>query len=191
MISGVACILLAAGASQRFGSAKMLYPISDDMPMLAVTIAKYRAVFEQVYVVTRSVDTQINDLVIEQRATVVDSPNAQAGMSQSIVAGVNATRPLNGWLIALGDMPYVESVTIQRLAVAIHANNIALPRAGGRVGNPVGFGVNYRDQLRGLQGDVGAKAVVRKVVRKSAEHVMYIDTDDLGIHQDIDLPNQV
>ncbi|MNY74038.1 MobA-like NTP transferase domain protein [compost metagenome] len=59
---------------------------------------------------------------------------------------------------------------------------IAAPMYRGRRGNPVGFSRHYLPQLLALEGDQGA----RGILKHSA--VTELEVDDSGILQDIDTP---
>lgn len=180
-------MILAAGASRRFGSSKMLYKLDNDQALLAKTIQAYSCVFADVFVVARSGDSDIVDLILDNGACFIDSPNADKGLSQSVMAGVIATTPTVGWLIALGDMPYVLPKTVKQVVQSMLPNMIVVPQSLYGEGNPIGFGVNFREELMTISGDVGAKPIVKR----HAEQVIVIASQDLGIHQDIDTVNDV
>jgi molybdenum cofactor cytidylyltransferase len=90
------------------------------------------------------------------------------------------------WLVALGDMPYVDPATLRRLADTLAAGaGIAAPVMDGRRGNPVGFGAVHLDALLGLSGDTGARRLLQ------AFPVTEVPVDDPGIFRDIDVPTDL
>jgi len=184
--SSSACILLAAGASRRFGSPKMSAKLHDGTPMLLATLVKYQAVFERVIVVVRP-DIELYEQLNTRGAVLIHSPNADQGMSQSLIAGVQATKDSGAWLIALGDMPYVQTSTIQTLHDSVSADGICMPTYQGSSGNPVVFGKDYYAALTGISGDKGAKSVIQQYPDK----LQKIAVDDQGVLQDIDTPEQL
>ena len=189
--SKLACVILAAGLSRRFGAPKMMQSLSDGQPMIVATTARYATVFQQLYVVVNEADHQLQALLESIKAdrpvVIVNSSNPTQGMSQSIVAGVQAAPNASGWMIALGDMPYLQSSTIAELRELSCAANIVIPRCHGRVGNPVVFGANFKAALLALNGDQGGKPIIREYV----EQVVYLDVQDEGVLQDIDYPSAI
>ena len=183
--SDIDCVLLAAGSSVRFGSNKLLHTLPNGKSLLASTLNLYSRVFANISVV---VDPQGQDLdrlcsiIKAQGAAYTYSPNADFGLSQSLVAGVQASSPTIGWLIALADMPYLQVETLRLIAKSLQPNNIVIPKSSNGVGNPVGFGKNFAVQLSKIQGDRGAKSVVQS----NEQSLLYMLVNDLGIHHDID-----
>lgn len=178
------CIILAAGQSRRFGAPKMLHQLADGRSILQTTIEFYLTLFETVSVVGHPKD----DARIESYgADYIASPNAQQGMSQSLMAGVAATSSSHSWLIALADMPYVKQSTIQLMLEQAAVDRILIPEYEGRRGNPVLFGRAFREDLLSLQGDSGA----RNVSNRYAEAVTLVQVEDYGIHHDIDTPEEI
>ena len=52
-------------------------------------------------------------------ARIVRCANADDGMGASLACGVRSTQDAAGWIVALGDMPWIASSTIARVAAAI------------------------------------------------------------------------
>lgn len=183
----IACLIFAAGASSRFGRSKMQYKLEGGRPILAKTIAIYAQVFEQVNVVVREGDHALINLAEKECAVCIANPHAENGLSQSIIAGVNAIMPSRAWLFALGDMPYLSANTVDGLADQATHENIVIPRTITGNGNPVIFGTRFRAELLELTGDMGAKPVVLR----HPGSVQYYDCNDVGVHHDIDQPSDI
>jgi molybdenum cofactor cytidylyltransferase len=106
-------------------------------------------------------------------------------MARSLVCGIDASRTAQGWVIALGDMPYVAPDTIQAVAARIaQTGEIVVPAYRGTRGHPVGFGQRYLEELLLLQGDEGA----RSVIGRHAGKLEIVECGDPGILRDIDRP---
>jgi len=180
--SNVACVILASGASTRFGHSKMLYQLDEGISILAKTIDIYRAIFDQVHVVVRHDDRALIQLVEQQGANGIINVNSEQGLSQSIIAGIKGVRQPKAWLFALGDMPYVSSETVRSLVLRALVNEIVVPRTRIGNGNPIVFGAHFKNQLLDLTGDVGAK----HLLKLNAQHVSFYDCQDTGVHHDID-----
>jgi len=174
------CIVLAAGNSQRFGSQKMLYPLANREPMLSVTISLYRQVFDEVTVVVRSKTNEVASLAAEAGASLIASPSADLGMSQSLIAGVKAHANAGRWLIALGDMPYVLPSSLRLMLEDKHM--LVAPSLAGKRGNPVIFDASYKPQLLALTGDNGG----RSIVENNSDALGLVRLNDPGVLYDID-----
>jgi len=90
--------------------------------------------------------------------------------------------------IALGDMPWVSTGTVDTLVNAYRRGVSLLVVAAheGQRGNPVLFDGAYFDQLIDVDGDTGG----RRLVVKSDETVA-IETDDSGVLRDVDRPTDM
>lgn len=183
----IACIVLAAGLSRRFGSPKMRHALADDKTLIETTLSRYLTVFATVHVVIAADDAELAGMLQPLAVELVRVANNAGGMSYSLVAGIKAALAADGYLIALGDMPYVQPATVAKLAATLKRNNIVVPTCQGRVGNPVGFGSEFREALLALSGDRGA----RSVVQQASDRVLSVETGDEGVLLDIDYPSAI
>ncbi len=180
-------ILLCAGKGRRFdptGISNKLLQTLDTGDAVVVASASYllAELSHVVAVVSPGGDhvaTELRDLGCE----VVVCPEAVMGMAASLVAGIHHSREADGWIIALGDMPFVHSSTIAALAGALEGGaTIAVPTYVGLRGNPVGFSSAHLSALLALQGDHGARSILAHNV------VQEVEVGDAGILRDIDTP---
>jgi len=111
-------------------------------------------------------------------------------MGHSLAAGIAALpSALSYVVIALADMPFVQRSTLEQLQARMEtaaANEIVQPQFDGRSGHPVGFGSGHFAALSELEGDVGARAVLKRHRR----HVTHVAVNDPGVLRDIDRPPQ-
>jgi molybdenum cofactor cytidylyltransferase len=188
----IACVLLAAGRGERFGGGKLLATLPSGKTILETTLENLCAVEAPIVLVIRN-DTALRLFATQLSAendllSVVINDAADTGMASSIVRGIEETGDPDGWLIALGDMPYVQSTTYGSVAEGIStAESIVIPTYQGERGQPVAFGRAYRDQLLAISGDTGARAIITQ----HPDRVQRIAVDDAGILQDIDRPNDI
>jgi molybdenum cofactor cytidylyltransferase len=177
-------LLLAAGRGRRFDPGgvhnKLLQPLPtvSGRSVLASAAGNLAAALPTCAVLR----SDLFDL-IEQVAgcTWVQCENADDGMAASLVCGLQQSADAAGWVIALGDMPYVQIATIQALASALRQGaDIAVPTHQGQRGNPVGFSRLHLPRLLALCGDQGARSLLQSFP------VVEVAVDDPGIHQDID-----
>jgi len=182
MIQG---ILLAAGSGSRFGGGKLLHCLADGTPIGVASLRNLGAALQQVLAVVRSGDDALRKLLEAEGVAVHICTDAHLGMARSFVCGINASHDADGWVIALGDMPFLQPQTIKTVAGRIaQSGRIAIPAYRGERGHPVGFGRRYLDELLQLQGDEGARSVIARHPRD----LEIVDCDDRGILCDVDTP---
>jgi molybdenum cofactor cytidylyltransferase len=181
-------ILLAAGASRRFGADKLTHILPNGDLMAVRACRNLLAGTDSVLAVVRPGSEQLAALLQAEGAEVRVCAAAEQGMSASLVFGVRARPEAAGWLIALADMPWIAPATIRKVADTLRLGSaIAAPTWQGRRGHPVGFSQVLGPELTALSGDEGAKAVIQTHL----EHLHLIDCDDSGVLQDIDKPEDL
>jgi molybdenum cofactor cytidylyltransferase len=179
-------LLLAAGSARRFGAQKLLVDIADGTPMAAAAGCRLVATLARSIAVVRPGDPALSGILVSEGLEVVENGRSTRGMGTSIAAGVAAAPDADGWLIALGDMPWIRPETIRSVAAALEAGaSIAAPCFNGVRGHPVGFSAQWRDKLLALDSDVGARDLIASV----APHA--IPTADAGVVRDIDRPSDL
>lgn len=183
----IAAIVLAAGASTRFGAQKLLAPLGG------ATVVRSA--------VSRAVDAGVDDIIVVAGADaaavtaaldglpvrVVVNANAAAGMSTSLAMGVAACAPRTiAALVVLGDQPLVPAEAYDAVLRGYHAGgaSIVAPRyTAGVRGHPVLFAADVFAELSALRGDRGA----REVIERDARRVRIVDVA-LPAPVDVDEP---
>ncbi len=180
MITG---ILLAAGKGTRFGSQKLLARLKDGRYVVEASAANLLAAVGRVIAVTGR-DERLMRVLDDCGCQVVVNKRAVEGMSTSIGAGVTASLSADGWIIALGDMPYIEAATIEKIKFALDEGAaIVVPTHEGKRGNPAGFARQYCTALCALNGDMGAK----QMIDANLASARMVEVEDAGIFADIDV----
>ncbi|MCX7140057.1 MAG: nucleotidyltransferase family protein [Proteobacteria bacterium] len=185
MSANICGILLAAGASKRFGADKLLHPLTGGTPIALAALANLRAAVPHVIAVVRPGTPLLAKRLSEAGATVVLCANAEEGMGASLAAAVSASGNVTAWIVALADMPYIRPGSIKKIADAVAAGAaIAAPAYRGERGHPVGLSSQFRAQLEALRGDEGA----RSLLKLNSGLVRLVEVDDPGVCRDIDTP---
>ena len=190
-VANVAGILLAAGRGRRFDPLgarnKLLQPLASGEPVVAASALTLLSVLPRVIAVVPPQDGGVADALRALGCEVALCEQADSGMAASLVEAISHSLPqADAWLVALGDMPYVAPSTLRALLDALDAGaGIAAPVFEGRRGNPVAFGAVHLPALLALQGEHGARALL-----KSAP-VVEVAVDDPGILRDIDTPDDL
>ena len=176
-------ILLAAGAGSRFGGEKLLHPLEDGVAIAAHAARNLLAATSEVIAVVRWGDFPLSDMLEQEGCQVTMFKDAAQGMGASLAHGVAQARGVDGWVIALADMPRIAPETIGKVIAALQEGAlIAAPSLKGERGHPVGFGAPLQGELVALTGDQGARAVLER----HREAVKLLECDDPGILLDID-----
>jgi molybdenum cofactor cytidylyltransferase len=187
-------LIVAAGFSKRFGSDKRLYKLAGGDALLIATVRTYRAAFDNVAVVIRNTDSELNREIGRSfgrtAPIVIPTENAALGMAASIADGVRALSSWDYLFVGLGDMPFVAGSTLAGLRAAMTRArragepSIVVPRYQDTPGHPVGFSREFFAELIALEGDRGA----RSIVAAHPNQTEYVDVDDAGCVADIDEP---
>lgn len=181
----VACIILAAGHSRRFGTRdKLMMPLGG-IPLAAHILKNLPCeIFSETVVITSS--EPVSGLC---RSMGFDCARYEGGeLSDSIRQGIGALRkPYEGILFVNADRPFLKPETIRRMTEAFRENPAAAVRLAwqGTPSNPVLFPVSFREKLLALTGDRGGSSLL-----KNAEiEVRYIEALEESEIIDIDDPD--
>ncbi|HEX8540936.1 MAG TPA: nucleotidyltransferase family protein [Pseudomonas sp.] len=190
MSNEVCAIVLAAGQGSRYRAVAR----NDQHKLLASCLGLdgvVRPVLEQVLIglsgvvdkcllITRPDCPEISRLGLHYGCEVVllDSP----GMGDSIAAAVAAAPDCRGWLVVLGDMPFILPDTLGKVIDSLQDDCISVPVHQGERGHPVGFGRMLGLALMTLAGDQGARRLFK------TSRVQLVEVDDPGVLWDVDVP---
>ncbi|AKS08550.1 nucleotidyltransferase family protein [Pseudomonas trivialis] len=108
-----------------------------------------------------------------------------AGMGDSLAAAVAASGLADGWLVVLGDMPFIQSLSIEQVIDGLEEGGISVPVQDGQYGHPVAFDRASGPGLMALTGDRGAKPLFAQAV------VREVQLNDPGVLWDVDLPKSL
>ena len=174
-------VLLAAGASERFGDlgSKLDTPFLGKPLGLHVVVALEDIPFKERVVVVDGcrVDFAAHGF------RVIENPDPAEGMGSSVRLGIACAKAQGAAavLIALADMPRVTAAHIYRMFDATDGDDTVIASSDGVAPTPPAlFGRDQFDALMNLSGDAGARDLVqsgRHVVTTPAE-LLDIDTPE-------------
>lgn len=157
MIGG---LVLAAGAGTRFGSSSKLLAELDGRPLLSYAVAAQTAVreLERVVVVLGAFAEEVLDRVSFGRAEPVICREWESGQAVSLRCGLAALPDASRVIVTLGDAPLVTPDVIRIFSAAAPGTRAVY---GGRPGHPVVLGSAQVRALSSLEGDLGARDLLR------------------------------
>tara|TARA_R110002126_G_scaffold196588_1_gene344506 strand:+ start:331 stop:939 length:609 start_codon:yes stop_codon:yes gene_type:complete len=187
--TNVTAIVLAAGSSSRMEGDNKLTRCIDDDPLLLRSIKQVLASnVQKCIVVLSELNDDLTQMLTGINVEIVTCRNAEAGMSASMRSGILAAgEDTSAYMICLADMP---DLKIEHFNLVIDAydpeNNrlIIRPKTiSDQFGHPVLFDSSYYSDLLSLDGDIGAKAVIKD----HSGRVYELEMDDAVI-TDLDTP---
>ena len=186
-------VVLAAGAASRMGGRNKLTEKFGSSSVLESTLKHLlEAGLKDIQVVYGDAWGDQWHLSPDVLAAIskVHNPDATSGMGSSIAAGVqHLPQDTDRIMVALGDMPSIQSDTIRALLdfAAKEPANIWRTRYSGTPGHPVLFDGSWRDRLCVLDGEQGGS----ELMRDARAVLAYLDVEDPGVLQDIDTPQDL
>ncbi len=153
-------LVLAAGASTRFGDEPKQLADLQGRPLLewAVRAQCDADVLDRVVVVLGASADRIRAAVEFGRAEVVTCPDWHAGQSASLRYGLAQMANAEKVVVTLGDAPLMTSATIERFAREAPGTRAVYD---GRPGHPVVLGPEHVAALTEMDGDAGARGLLR------------------------------
>ena len=180
-------VILAAGKSERMGSAKLLLPMGKSTIIETVIGGVLRSRPDGVLVVLGSDREKLEPVIGKYPVRTVFNPDFARGMLSSIQRGLEAVpRDARAVLFFLGDQPAPSAAIINRLIDAYEktGKGIVLPVYGGRRGHPVLIDLKYRNEIKTLDPEIG----LRQLMRDHHEDVLEVRTRSPRVLLDIDTP---
>lgn len=182
----VVCVVLAGGASRRFGGSKLLYPWQGRTILEASLQAALRSGLGEVLVVTGAYGSELARLLERYPVRVIPNPAWEEGMSTSLKAGLRGLQhdPPRGVMIFLGDQPLLPPHVPVDLANRLLATGapVVAPVVQGQRRSPVLFDWTLVPELLELTGDEGG----RQVVRRYAGQMELVEYTEEAWFRDID-----
>jgi molybdenum cofactor cytidylyltransferase len=163
--SGLAAVILAAGASERMGRPKALVRYRGQTFVEHLIEVTRHPRIGMLRVVLGAQAEEIRKQARLDDATVVVNPDWQAGQLSSLQAALRSLPPgaTEGVLLCLVDHALIGAAVVAALIAAFDAapGRIVLPVYRGRRGHPAIYPSRLYPELLAAPAEVGARAVVR------------------------------
>lgn len=164
----IAILILAAGDSSRLGKPKQLLSFSNK-PLLQYVIEQAQSSALGPVVVTLGGNASaITNTIDLTNVDVVDNEDWEQGMSSSIRAGLKQVLEkypsTDAVIVMMCDQPFVSAGLLQQLSKkqAYDGKAIVTSLYDGTMGPPALFHQSIFDELMKLEGDKGAKGVIKQ-----------------------------
>jgi molybdenum cofactor cytidylyltransferase len=158
-------IVLAAGGSTRFGSAKQLVRIGD-RPLLSLIAGRAAEVVgHALLIVLGAQAAELAPLLKHSAGSTVVNRDWREGLASSIRTGIARLPPsCAGAMLVLADQACVTAEDLRRLAGAWRRQPLCVAAAqySGSVGAPAIFPRHLFSELSDLRGDSGARVLLKR-----------------------------
>ena len=158
------------------------------MPIAVQAARHLKAEVNRVLAVVRPGSDELAAALKSDGCEVVVCENAAEGMGASLACAARAAGPADGYVVALGDMPFVRPSTIAAVRDALAGGApLVAPYFRARRGHPVGIAGKFASDLLALTGDEGAK----QLLAANERTLVKIPVGDPGVIRDIDRPEDL
>lgn len=184
----VAAVLLAAGASKRFGGAKMLADVEGEPLVRRVARAFVEAGFAEVAVVLAPGAEDVAAALGGLGVLAVPNPRPEDGMLSSAQAGLSSLASGCGRVaISPADLPGLTAPVLRRLLAGLPPaapDAVAVPSADGRRGHPLVLPADLVPRILSW----GPERRLSDILREPGVAVHEVPGFGPGVLRDVDVP---
>jgi len=188
-LTDISCLILAAGTASRMGDLKQLLPLGDSTILEQVIQLTLNENFSEIIAIIGYEKARIKSEITINNPLFrwMENEKYSSGQSTSLRLGIKKTKS-NSFMVFLGDLPFIKSETVRivfekgkQMKDKIDDPFIIRPLYKNVAGHPVFFANLDYQFFQKLEGDQGAKALIKNIDRQ-----IFIDVEDEGILLDID-----
>jgi len=180
-------IILAAGESHRMGEPKLLLPFGQKTIFETVLANVLNSNADRICVVLGAREKELQEKIRDLSIKAIVNHNYKKGMLSSIQLGfLSLPEEAKAAVIVLGDQPSIPSTVIDSIIKVYRTTGkgIILPVHTGRRGHPILIDTKYRNNIAGLDPDIGLK----ELIHSHREDIVEVKVDTPAILKDIDTP---
>ena len=162
----ISAILLAAGLSKRYKNGNKLLSKINEKELILISLENIlKSKIKKVTIVLGKDKNKIKKILPKsKKITVVSNPRYKNGLSSSIKYGLkHIDLDSKYFFISLGDMPYFSHKHYNKMIQVTKKKkiNILVPVFKKTLRNPVLFEIGFADELKKINGDSGAKKIIK------------------------------
>lgn len=180
----VAGIILAAGASSRFGRLKQTLPWGEENLVNTVIATASVVGLDPIMLVLGNRAEEIEATIRDEQVQILHNPNWQEGQSTSLkIAAKQLSLELNGAVFLLCDQPQLSANFLSAIVEeGCRSNKVVVPYVNDRRSSPVYFPSSCFPLFEKLSGDQGGRQIIAE-----CPHTLLLWLDDWMV-KDIDTP---
>ena len=183
----ISAILLAAGQSKRMNGENKLTKKIQGVPLIKHSVKNILASSIDKIIIVLGYQNEIVKQLIDQDKKIkfVINKNFSNGMASSIKTGLkHLPENTEAFFICLGDMPAIDKNIFNILIKSKGDKEIIVPNYKSEQGNPVLFSKTMKNEIMNIEGDAGAK----KIIKLNKDKILNIEVNDQGIMKNFNTP---
>lgn len=189
----IAGLLLAAGASTRMGRPKQLLHVQGVTLLERILNEALKSELDKIILIlghqSKEIKKVLGQIIVHKKLRVIENPRYRQGISSSITIGLPEVEDnYDHVMILLADLPHVTSGLINLLIHRYLESHLPLGaiQVKSKRSHPVIFGRPLYNELRKLQGDMGARALFQKYGDRAClvEPDFFYDDMDIDTEED-------
>ena len=165
----IAGLLLAAGSSTRMGSPKQLLHVQGVTLLERILNEALKSELDKIILIlghqSKEIKKALGQIIVNKKLRVIENPRYRQGISSSITTSLSEVEDnYDHVMILLADLPHVTSRLINLLIHRYLESRLPIGaiQVKSKRSHPVIFGRPLYNELRKLQGDMGARALFQK-----------------------------
>tara|TARA_B100000029_G_scaffold185150_1_gene182642 strand:- start:230 stop:799 length:570 start_codon:yes stop_codon:yes gene_type:complete len=183
----ISAILLAAGESKRMKGENKLTKIIKGKPLINFSIKNIlESSVDELIIITGHKSDDIKKIITKsKKIKLIFNKNYKSGMASSIKIGLhNLSANTKYFFVCLADMPMINKKIYNQLIECAQEKEIIVPNYKNQQGNPVLFSISMKNEIMNIDGDNGAK----KILKNNKKKILNLEINDEGILKNYNSP---